>query len=346
MSQNIKIKEGGKSITFGGLDRLIVPLSGGGGSQWVPKSTVDAPDKSIDKNGTYKAVSEGVYGWKQVSVSVQQSDHVTGKGPDGNDYNVAVDSGGNIIETKVPSEIRVTVLPAYLGPYMPGAYISFEGIVVHAYDGNGEDMGEVPFDELIFPTNVVHQLEEGDGTDRIADTGQGLGNWPSQIHSRYGVIYGYTGADHNGKCRYEYDGYIAVLVRDTDPSYPHYRIDAIYCSASPGTGRFGWQLDPPPGTPEQWDNVSVQEAYTHDGKTVYYNVFMQYGLQMYLDGGLNVSTEEENPGSRAEVAWAILYGNITTHGGSQMVPVQWARPLDSVVLETQFGIDVTFGPNS
>lgn len=154
MSQNIKIKEGGTAMTFGGLDRLIVPLSGSGESQWIPKSTVSAPDKSIDKNGTYKASSEGVYGWEQVSVSVQQSDHVTGKGPDGNNYTVSVDDNGDIQETKIPYSIVVTTPPTKT-IYDDGDTIDFSGMIVTAYDVDGQSMGEIPHSSLVFPVTVA-----------------------------------------------------------------------------------------------------------------------------------------------------------------------------------------------
>ena len=320
MSQNIKIKEGGTAMTFGGLERLIVPLSGSGESQWIPKSTVAAPDKSIDKNGTYRASSDGVYGWAQVSVSVQQSDHVTGKGPDGNSYTVSTDSGGNLTEKKVPDSIVITTLPTRLH-YTNNDIIDFTGIVVTAYDGNGASMGVVPYDQLIFPTTIAYAENHG---QEYADSHGGRWlyvvyserHWTDAMGRARGAYIsdpvGYrsngvlvcVGCDSNSNsfCLTRYgDKYLYIRDSIVDSAFNGYEYDGsgylMYAGRSVGTGTG--------------DLVVLEDVDA-------YSEFVYVPISASEPGMYDLEP---------------AYPEMT-------IPVQWRRPGDSKLLETSFVITV------
>ncbi len=75
-------------------------------------------------------------------------------GLDGNDYIPYVDENGDFGAQVIPSAIEVTTLPTKTS-YRYGEQMDFSGIVVTAYDGNGNDLGSVPFEELSFdPTTA------------------------------------------------------------------------------------------------------------------------------------------------------------------------------------------------
>jgi hypothetical protein len=148
---NFTIKEGGQARAFT-AKRLQTPLAGGGVEQWVPEDEHRLGTLYATKDGDYKAADEGYYAYSEVTASVPSSGHVTGKGPDGNTYDYTVDADGYLTETKVPSEIRITTPPT-VTTYTDGDTINFAGLVVTAYDADGQSMGEVPFNELIFPVS-------------------------------------------------------------------------------------------------------------------------------------------------------------------------------------------------
>lgn len=170
MSANASISEGGKGYTFGQVKCLMVEGDNGEFYPWYPEADRQLDSLSVDKNGIYRASDRGVYGWNRVSVNVAQSDRVTGKDPEtGEEKTVTVDPDtGELVETIVPTEIRITTLPTKT-EYTHGETIDYSGIVVHAYSSTGQDMGEVPFSELVFPETMADAQKTEGWTD-----GQGL----------------------------------------------------------------------------------------------------------------------------------------------------------------------------
>jgi len=158
------IKEGGKSRNFSAA-MLKTNLQGGGTCLWIPKMDVVLKNKYISKSGTYTAKADDCYGFDQVVVSgvdveITQDD-------DGDDVERTTD-GGEVTETKLPSYIRVIVLPQKID-YTVGETIDYTGLVVHAYTKSGIDMGVVPFNELILPAEKA-----GEGWAEQWTDGKGL----------------------------------------------------------------------------------------------------------------------------------------------------------------------------
>lgn len=158
------IKEGGKPRNFSAA-MLKTNLQGGGTCLWVPRMDVGLKNKYISKSGTYTAKADDCYGFDQVTVS--GVDVEITQDEDGDDVERTTD-GGEITETKLPSYIRVTVLPSKLD-YTVGETIDYTGLVVHAYTKSGIDMGVVPFNELILPAEKA-----GEGWSEQWTDGHGL----------------------------------------------------------------------------------------------------------------------------------------------------------------------------
>ena len=158
------IKEGGKSRNFSAA-MLKTNLQGGGTGLWIPRMDVELKNKYISKSGTYTAKADDCYGFDQVTVS--GVDVEITQDEDGDDVERTTD-GGKVTENKLPSYIRVTVLPSKLD-YTVGEAIDYTGLVVHAYTKSGIDMGVVPFNELILPAEKA-----GEGWAEQWTDGHGL----------------------------------------------------------------------------------------------------------------------------------------------------------------------------
>lgn len=301
MSKNIVIQEGGvgKQLT---ADKLKTNLVSGGTCLWVPEEDVQLTTKTITKNGTYKASKDGYYGYDKVIVNVAGGGSISGKGADGNEYSVDVDENGNIVETKIPSSIRITTPPTYTGPYGDRAYISFDGLVVTAYDVKGNSMGEVPFDELVFPVTVTDYSSVISG---IPYNVQGM----TVYATLNGTIYQKT---------------------DIEPAFTGYFENAYY----PGRWEPFLISDIANGT--RSSRCMDSGVVNYNGGTFYYTQgygdtgtisalgpFM--GTLYYGDSGILDILE--------------MIGATGSSDGKQHIPVQWIRS-DGKTLETNFGITV------
>lgn len=162
MSKNITIQEGGvdKSLT---VDKLKTNLVGGGTCLWLPEDEVPLGTKSVNKNGTYKASDDGLYGYSELTV--RGVGVALGKDPNGsgNDVIASVDpETGEIVITPAPSYIRVTVPPDKTR-YNYDDPMDYEGMVVVAYLANGEPWtsggiypdGVIPHSDLILPVSTA-----------------------------------------------------------------------------------------------------------------------------------------------------------------------------------------------
>lgn len=161
MSKNTIIREGQAGRSFGGVGKLKTNLTGGGTCFWVPKDERELEPLDAERNGTFRPQK---YGFSRANVRVS-GESVTGKGQDGNDYTVTVDDG-ELVKTKIPSSIVIVTEPT-VTEYEDGDAISIAGIVVKAYDGEGNlwtdalhPDGVIPAAELSFsPTVAVYPDE-------------------------------------------------------------------------------------------------------------------------------------------------------------------------------------------
>ena len=316
MSKAIIIQQNGVNKNMS-VDKLLIPTVGGGNEYWVPEESVALSPLTVTANGSYSAASAGKYGYDYVCVSVPGSS-VTGKGSDGNTHVITKDpSTGRIVDTKVPSSLRIITPPDYIGPYGEGAYLSFDGLSVEALYADGTSAGVVPFSELQFPVTVAHYdpeatpVIEGITSDLISDQPVSCAEsvsirwedeeteWPNPtyVFVSGGKITAFQRPNH----------YIHTLAASADP-------DAVITSS-------------------MGISVPIQLNYTYDGKTVYYD-----GWSFLVRGEVIPNYAWIN--AMEETAWTMIYGDVVSTSGGVQIPVQWPRTGDGLVLETAFGITV------
>lgn len=350
MSKDIIIQIDGTPETFEDTPRLRTNGLGAGRIGWLPENETRSGMLAASANGTYKASDAGLYGFSRAVVSVP-ADSITGKGPDGNDYTVTTDSSGYIVETKVPSEIRITTPPDLL-TYSDGETIDFTGLTVTAYDGNGQSMGEVPFRELLFPVTVAEYDPEAGPIEEMMSTDVGLGpiNQPfptsatiagSGIWQKAGGQVGYIeSADFSvpgGKLviysSNVWDHGYVVVAASTSPTtlYVHRVAEGVF--------------------PERTDTLALGET-TMYGKTFYwassYTSFFgpnerddELVEPISIRGALLNGGDDIRPTGVAiqNLAYAMLFGDVVGYGGGVEIPVQW--PSEGRTLKTSFSISVS-----
>lgn len=337
MSKNIVIEEGGigKQLT---ADKLKTNLVGVGTCLWVPEDEVILGTKSIIHNGTYSASADGLTGFSQVNVNVQ-GDSVTGRDPvTGQEKTVTVDpETGDLVETVVPSEIRVITPPTNpYGTYIDGQTITKDGMVVKAYDANGVEMQVVPNGQLTIDPTVAVFDESKDRKLSYTAESDLVTSMQQPISFIANASYIYISGIY--ETRY---------YKDTP---------AIACCFEGGTSHreISASANPPAlhSYTEQYRNGVYQSTindhsysgtpYTHDGKTVYYYSVLTAPTPEY-----NIPENSYNNNAHiAETAWTMIYGDITTipAGSPQTITVSWPRPGDGKLLETTFDINV--GPRA
>ena len=296
------IKEGGKSRNFSAT-MLKANLQGGGTCLWIPKMDVELKNKYISKSGVYTAKADNCFGFDQITVSGVDMEII--QDDDGDDV-ARITDGGVITDKKLPSSIRITVLPQKVD-YTEGETIDYTGLVVHAYTRSGIDLGAVPLDELVLSVTTAHGADSFFTAESDLNTGL---NQP---------IYFVKSAD-------SYDSYFtAGGIADL-----YNRRNIVLASPSKPAGRL-----------YSSDGTIITEyegaQYTHDGKTVYF-VGVSSSTEVVIPS--NTWIKPNVAPSAQKVAWTIIYGNINAQKSKQTLPVQWPRPGDGAVLETSFDIQV------
>lgn len=339
MSANPSILEGGQARYFG-MTQYLRTMTGDGACLWVPEDERQLGRKSITQNGAYPARDDDVYGWSEVTVNVSQADSVTGKDPEtGKEETVSRDPiTGDLKTDPVPVRIEVIVPPdnpyAHLfnGAYADGQGIGKSGMVVKAYDEDGNVLLTVPNAECTLnPNHADMSRTSGIGASEYEEFG--TGPWPQPVNYAQSSLSVTTNPGNDTWTFSFSGGYIALLMIGDS------RNDTLFCSASPGVATVEWQQWSK--TPQHLD-VPVEDSYTYNGKTVYYNGSGYGGYDFYPDSGMN----ERVSGSdldRAKAAWTILYGTMVVAPNTQTITCSWPRTGDRVVLEDTF--DILVVPN-
>ena len=351
MSKNIAIQEGGtaKSMT---VHKLKTTLVAGGTCLWVPEDEVSLGTKHITENGTYTALEDGKYGYSQVTVNVPGGagsasssgtpttsggttpggigSAVVGTDPtDGNEYGVGVDENGNLVSTKVPSNIAVSKEPDKVD-YTVGETIDYSGIIVTLKGGDGEPFsnsdypnGRIPFSELEFPiTTASNQGIEADtyewGGAKLYSANKGS----SALKTTPG---------------YPDDGYASGEGNAPIYGFYYYTYQNDYNSVTTilvSNERFGYTL-PQPGS---IGGIKGSAGRIVDGKWL----ASIEGQTTYIDAPVVFSV----PIQSYAVGEAFLNqyrgsGSFSPHAATMSVPVQWTSPYDGRTFEDTFEITVT-----
>ena len=324
MSTNITIQEGGNDYQFS-VASLQTDLDGGGTCLWVPPGGGNVKRKNITKNGIYVAGDEGYYAYSVVTVNVDRNKGVTGRSTtDGKEHHISVNpETGELEDTVVPESIVVVTPPTYTGPYGNNAYISFEGMVVKAYNADGSVWtseqypdGVIPLSQLTLPVVVTKYDPDAPYQPSTANSSLTTGvPKPIPFGSVFTVTYTKAGITNIST------KYASEYGKDVITGFKTLPYSVHWIAASKTSG----------GNP-----------VTYNGKTAY-----------YWDGGwgYDLATEIESlvpdagngrvidSFSNGNIAWTMLYGDITP-GGNMAVPVYWNRPGDGFVLESSFYVEV------
>jgi len=316
------IKEGNKSRNFSAA-MLKTNLQGGGTCLWIPRMDVELKNKYITKSGTYAAKADDCYGFDQVIVS--GVDVEITEDDDGDDVERTTD-GGEVTETKLPSYIRVTVLPQKID-YTVGETIDYSGLVVHAYTKSGIDMGAVPFNELIFSV-----VKAGDGWAEEWTDGHGLNamqiayrpTWNKWISPVWGEkvnqvfchttplgIYNGRPATYGGV-----DAGTLMVTRYNDFNY------AVCIAGDDYANLF----------------MLYKNETLHD---IFYNGWFQMGgstARAGQDKFQRISFEESITNIPISTVDPTGVDPSTLYSIGESIPVQWHRPGDGELLETSFNI--------
>lgn len=160
MSKGVKIKEGDSGKSFSGVKKIRTNNINSGTTYWVPEDETKLGTKSINENGTYKASSDNLYGYSQVTVSgigtgtyTAQEGDVLGGNPliEGNPYGINEEGA-----TLYPSAIKMYLRPAKT-TYEEGEHIELTGGVFRGYLADEETQwggdgthpnGIIPHNEL------------------------------------------------------------------------------------------------------------------------------------------------------------------------------------------------------
>ena len=311
------------------VDKLRTPGIGGSDITWIPEEKTRCESLSVSVNGTYAAADAGKYGYNYVVVNVP-GNSVTGTDGDGDEATATVDPDTGEIEiTKIPSSIRVTTLPSKT-IYVDGETIVYTGIVVHAYTANGQDMGAVPFNELVFPVN------EADVVGNPWTDGGGLNSMMLYYTAHYAV-------DWRGN---EYVVYVHTPAVGHDDDYPDQ--PATFGGSGPATllvtryNGYNYAMLVTGDGPCRVDMFTYAPDTDGDGKNYGWTLTGGTSARAYKGRFSSASWEEyltEIPESTVNPT-GIDPSNLHA---TQTLPVQWSRTGDGAVLETSFDISVTTG---
>jgi len=335
MSANISIKEGGIGRSFNAA-KLRTVQPGGSTVDWVPKSDVERSTIYANENGIYRPASEGVYAFDEVRVNVPEVDSVTGYATDGKLYNYKKTGGSSIEVNEVPDYIVVTTPPTKAS-YFAGEQIDYSGMVVTAYSRDGESMGVVPSNELILPAQIAQYDWHGDVIEIGAE---GL-NSPVAlcrvIEGTYTTTFAWYIDPYTGK-RYDLRYYVSKL-EQSDLVYAFVchayegQKASVYVSRKPFSITTRWNAPP------AWD----QHIGTKNGSETVYAGYTAYVTKPVITNIDYVPTAfvmsaRQSIDIRYAAVLALMGGQVVSM--SMKVPVQWKRPDDGKVLETDFEIAV------
>ena len=184
MAKDIIIQNNGVAVTYTGAKKIKTRKSTGGTLYWLPEGEQPTGTITITENGTYKAEDANLYAFSQAIVNVQKAPtNISGKGQDGNEYNVTIDpETGEIVETEIPSAIQIEI-PPLKNSYTEDEPIDLTGIVVKLIDGNGNVFtdethpdGTIPLSELspvpatAHASGGEHEYSDGDGLNVLLVT--------------------------------------------------------------------------------------------------------------------------------------------------------------------------------
>lgn len=333
MSKNIVIQEGNISRLFGPVNKQR--LSGGNNvySLWVEKSETRLITKRITKNGLYTAAADGAYGYSSVTVDVESVSGITGTGSDGKQHTITSDpSTGQLVDTVAPVSIGIVQMPLKLD-YNDGDTVDVTGIIIHAYDSDGVDLGPIPISEIIIDPHISIYDQNADYGYATIDSDEITINQPVVTSNAVEIEFHF---DKDYRKRYTCDDGIMVLYKDSSLKEGWYELYAYSDVATPNI----YELDRRSGLSGHVSNIGGNVETIIDGKTVYYSTgaVLTFNLNRHsLIEGVEYNSNGAYGSANLQIA-TTLFDGVIKHGSKQTINVAWARPGDNFVLSTSFDI--------
>lgn len=360
MAKNIQIYQGGLLKAFN-APKLKTKNTDGGNTLWIPLDETATATRSINENGTYHAEAQGYYGYSKVIVDVHAQ--AVGTYDDGNTYAVTVDDDGYLVKRMLPASIRITTPPTKTS-YSNGEAIDITGMVVTAYDANGN-----VWDDESYPNGIIPNSEISIVPTKASSGGQGGGTVinfdPTGLNLEYPgwnnpLMTVQTTFDCHSKrvaAGVEFD-YSYVVINETSDVYA-LLVFGKEVKGSRDTqkenGMIHWLSD---GYFEVYnthsEQVSTPLTRTYDGHTIYCARQGSKLISLELQEAGRYDQVFASPalmngtptGSKTNsTSWAVddlskifYYGNVST--STCTIVANWNRPNDSLVLSDSFEVYV------
>lgn len=341
---NASIKEGGIARLFDKVKKVLTKLQGGGNQTWVPEAGTNLTTKSINKNGVYRAVDDGDYGWSTVYVNVPTTSSVTGIDPDtGKTVTYNTDpSTGDLVKREVPTSIAVITPPTNpYGIYTEGQTITKDGIVVKAYYADGREWGVVPVSELtleptiaVYDASTDYEYLAGDGINVIGLSGIMQYRYPDNsayvYRGTWGALSMPGSIEENPETEFPH-----IKTTSNNAMYRLYLTQydgTVYAAES--TGFFGdWNIQPVRGQSSAIPaSVNVLGAVLTNSDIASINS---------RDVALGIAYESTNDPDGIDITELERI----SAGSHQTITVLWPRIGDGMVLEATFEILVAPSPS-
>lgn len=349
MSKNIVVQRDGVAENYT-VKKIHTTSRDGDNATWIPLDETEQAIKTIVRNGTYKASSDGYYGYSKVIVKA--GGKTVGTKPDGKTYAIGTDDDGWLTETLLPDSIRITTQPTKTS-YSDGESIDLTGAVVKAYslddlwEGDGYSGGVIPLSELTTEPSVA----SGGGADEYQATSDlDIGVESIPCAPNCGFIHKYHGSGGDVEQITTFAGGMGTIYM---PSGAQIAVPIIAGDESLVVNAR--QITRLVETEEviadstfviDINNTTVVSRYSMNGKTVYY-----YNTSLGADG-YEQNASPQLPVANlsnvqiANIAWTMAYGVISGGGsGINNVVVFWNRPEDDKRLSDSYDISVTGGNN-
>lgn len=340
MSKDIVIQESGEPKTLSAISRIETNLYDGGTVGWVLDEGLDLAEKTITKNGTYKASNDGAYAYAKLVVKVPNKDKKKKKGKkprgsgDPNDYSVTTDDDRNLVYTKLPTSINI-INPPSKTVYNDGELVKKQGMLVKAYFADGGLWGDVPLGEITLDPDRAHASEQsemwsdGHGINAIRTafsygtkvTPDGANEWTG-VSSNISIPY--DSAGHAGIC------YLALNNASGAGDFYLTRFNGdIFAARITGQENTGGLI-----TLRTLWNRSYNYFYWYGASTtgIVENTFTWTGFEDNIGGHYypipesTVSPDGVSPS--------------TLHPVGQKITAKWPRPEDGKILTDIFSITV------
>lgn len=172
MGKRVVIKTDGVEHIYNNVEKIKTKTKGDKTVTWVPEDEFPTANKSVSKNGVYKASKEGLVGYRNFTVN-NKKPSVTGRDSGGRTTAFDVAATGYITSMILPDSIVLSWDYDFKMTYKEGEMINLTGLTVIAMSKNDrwQDVEDsplipeqyhgsiVPLDEIEIEPAYAHRLD-------------------------------------------------------------------------------------------------------------------------------------------------------------------------------------------